>query len=76
MNAFDAWSLAIDHGHDVTPLFQFGREIGPGCAFAATLFGAWKALDKIRDTIRRRRSIHRLECFANHPANRSRKEKP
>jgi hypothetical protein len=81
VNVFDAWCFAIDAGHDVTPAFQFAREIGPGCVFAAVVFGVWKALDEIRDLIRRRRDIRRLESFANHPANRTanrspREEKP
>lgn len=78
MNAFDAWCLAIDTGHTVTPigdgLIDYIRQIGPGALFIAGAGATWWALDKTADTIRQRpvrRAIRRLESYANHPGARA-----
>lgn len=47
---------------------------GPGLAVAAGCVATSWACAKARDWRERRRSIRNLENFANHPANRIRKE--
>ncbi len=81
MNAFTAFVTAgatIDGW--LVAAAQFIQWIGPGCVVAAILAAGWSALDHLRDTIHARRAlrhgIRRLEREANHPANRTRKEKP
>ena len=60
--------------------WQLVGEYGPGLAVAAVAGGCWIAARRITGWIhdRRddRRGIRQLEHFANHPANRTRKEKP
>lgn len=49
---------------------------GPGLALAAAGITFSWACAKIRDRRERRRDLRHLEHFANHPANRTRKETP
>lgn len=52
---------------------------GPGLTAAGIAGAGWRVRCRAVDRIERRREQHgirRLESFANHPANRSRKEKP
>lgn len=56
---------------------------GPGLLLAAAAVAGWRACQwiaglgfRLYGTARGRRGIRQLEAFANHPANRPRREKP
>jgi hypothetical protein len=57
VNAFDAWCLAINTGHDVTPVFQFAREVGPGCVFAASVLIGWRVCRRTTAYVAERRKV-------------------
>lgn len=80
----DLYAAWLNAGDRLQPAGDFAIDfvltVGPGLSLALVLWlGLWawdKTAPRIAARRARRRGLRQLESYANHPASRSRKEKP